>query len=158
MCPESPVEDIMASDAIALLSAEQTALIRLFSDYERLVAAGGSADDRQAFARHIGRQSTVYIRLRDDWMQRAARPDLEDKHLLELAAVNRDDAEALVEDISSMSPDAPIFDAWVALLGCCLRHLVELDQIAIDGESPAIVDVGPFGTSPQPRWARVRNA
>jgi hypothetical protein len=133
----------MASDAIALLSAEQNALVRLFSDYDRLVAADGSADDRRSFARHICRQSTVYIRLREDLVRPAVRPASDDEDLLELASVNRDDAEGLVEDVSSMSPEDPFYDAWVALLGCCLRHLIELDQTAIYGDA--------FDTSAQRR-------
>jgi hypothetical protein len=141
----------MTSDAIALLAAEQTALIRLFSDYDRLVAADGNDDDRSSFARHICRQSTMYIGLREDLTRSAVRAAIGDEELLELASANREDAESLVEDVSSMSPDNPFYDAWVALLGCCLQHLIDLDRLTIFSEATSSGDVE--ASDIYPRWS-----
>jgi hypothetical protein len=122
----------------ALLSEDQNALIRLFSDYDRLVAADGTDEKRAALVDEICRQSKKYIRLGEEVFHPAVRPAIEDEELLELSVANQEDAKHLLAKVSTMSPDETFYDAWVALLGCCMQQLIERDQRF--GRAAAIAD------------------
>lgn len=123
--PRNFVEDVVASDAFADIYADQDSLIRLFTEYDRLVSADGTDAQRLALARKICRRSMAYVRMGEEVLARSS--------------ADQADARDLIDTVWTRQPEESFYNAWVALLGCCMRQLVERDQTQLFSHAARIV-------------------
>jgi hypothetical protein len=116
-----------APDAIDLLDADHLAVHALFDAYRELVRTRAPALQRRALAEEICMELTIHARLEEELFYPAAREALRDDALDEA-----DDAHGsqrdFVAQILASSPDDPLYDAKVAVLGDYVERHVRKER------------------------------
>jgi hemerythrin superfamily protein len=117
-----------SQDAIKLLTADHREVKGLFDDYQELVDADASADERQALAERICAMLTVHATIEEEIFYPAAREALDDEDLLDEAEVEHASAKDLIAQIEDMDADDDLYDAKVTVLGEYIDHHVQEEE------------------------------
>lgn len=118
-----------APDALDLLMADHKEVKALFKAYDKLAEAGGDTEEKQALALQICTMLTVHATVEEELVYPAAREVLgEDEDLVDEADVEHACAKELVAQIEAGTPDDPLFDAKVKVLGEYIDHHVKEEE------------------------------
>lgn len=113
-------------DAMVVLREDHKRVGALFKQYERTKDDLSSAE-KSALAGEICRELTVHATLEEEILYPAARAALAEdgEELLDEAEVEHAIAKEMITWIEAASPDDPLYDAKVTVLGEYVRHHVE---------------------------------
>jgi hemerythrin superfamily protein len=115
-------------DAIQLLTAEHKEVNAMFKEYQKLVDNEASASEKEALARQICLMLTVHATTEEEIFYPAAREAIEDEDLLDEAEVEHGSAKELIAQIEASTPDEPLYDAKVKVLGEYVQHHVKEEE------------------------------
>jgi hemerythrin superfamily protein len=110
-------------DAINQLVADHAKVKKLFKQFKAL----SNKDDIQGKATVVNEicvELTVHALAEEEVFYRAARPMIHDDDLLNEANIEHDSAKDLIAQIQSLSPEDPMYDARVTVLGEYIEHHV----------------------------------
>jgi hemerythrin superfamily protein len=117
------------TDAIKLLTQDHKEVKGLFDEYKKLVEDEADADERQALATQICTMLTVHAAIEEELLYPLAREALgEDFDLIDEAAVEHQTAKDLIAQIEESTPDEPLYDAKVTVLGEYIQHHVKEEE------------------------------
>lgn len=113
-------------DAIVMLREDHKRVDALFKQYEK-EKDDLSPDAKSALAQEICAELTVHAMLEEEIFYPAARAALAEAgdELLDEAEVEHATAKDLIEWIEQASPEEPLYDAKVTVLGEYIKHHVE---------------------------------
>lgn len=118
-----------ATDATKLLAADHKEVKALFKAYDKLVKDEAAPAEKQALALQICMMLTVHATIEEEIFYPAARDVLgKDEDLIDEADVEHASAKALISQIEAGSPDEPLFDARVKVLGEYIDHHVKEEE------------------------------
>ena len=117
-----------STDATALLTADHDEVAKLFKKYERLVKKEAEGGERQTLANTICEKLTLHAKLEEEIFYPAAHEAGVKEDLLDEAEVEHASVKELISQIQSMSPDEPLYDAKVTVLGEYVNHHVEEEE------------------------------
>jgi hemerythrin superfamily protein len=112
------------ADAISLLTADHREVDALFDAYED---ANGPVE-KKSLADQICLALKVHTQLEEELFYPPAREKTGDTDLLDEATVEHMGAKNLIAQIEAMTPDQPLYDAKVKVLGDQVRHHVEEEE------------------------------
>jgi hemerythrin superfamily protein len=116
-------------DAIDLLIADHREVKALFKEYDKLVKAEADAGERQVVAAQICVMLTAHATAEEELFYPAAREVLgDDEDLVDEADVEHASAKELIAQIEAGSPDDPLYDARVKVLGEYIDHHVKEEE------------------------------
>jgi hemerythrin superfamily protein len=116
-------------DAIALLTSDHKEVKALFKAYDKLVKGEGDAGEKQAIALQICAMLTAHATAEEEIFYPAAREVLgEDEDLVDEADVEHASAKDLIAQIETGTPDDPLYDAKVKVLGEYIDHHVKEEE------------------------------
>lgn len=116
-------------DAIKLLTEDHKQVKKLFDEYKKLCEGEAPADERQALAGQICSMLTVHATLEEELFYPLAREALgEEADLIDEATVEHASAKELIAQIESATPDEPLYDAKVTVLGEYIQHHVKEEE------------------------------
>ena len=116
-------------DAIQWLMADHRAVKSLFKQYDKLVKKPEAAEQKQELAQQICAMLGVHTTVEEELFYPAARAVLgKDEALVDEAAVEHASAKDLIRQIEDASPDDPMFDARVKVLGEYIDHHVKEEE------------------------------
>jgi len=118
-----------APDAIELLTADHKEVKTLFKAYEKLVKEEADSGEKQAMALQICVLLTAHATAEEELFYPAAREVLgEDEDLVDEADVEHASAKELIAQIEAGTPDDPLYDAKVKVLGEYIDHHVKEEE------------------------------
>lgn len=117
-----------APDAVQLLMAEHKEVKALFAEYQKLVDGDKGDEEKETLARQICLMLTVHATTEEEIFYPAARDAIEDEDLLDEAEVEHGSAKELIAQIESATPDEPLYDAKVKVLGEYIDHHVKEEE------------------------------
>jgi hemerythrin superfamily protein len=115
-------------DAVQLLIAEHKEVNDMFKQYQKLVDSEAGGDEKEALARQICLMLTVHATTEEEIFYPAARDAIEDEDLLDEAEVEHGSAKELIAQIEASTPDEPLYDAKVKVLGEYVQHHVKEEE------------------------------
>lgn len=116
-------------DAIKLLTADHKEVKGLFKAYDKLVKDEADSGEKQALALQICAMLTAHATIEEEIFYPAAREVLgDDEDLVDEADVEHASAKELIAQIEAGSPDEPLFDAKVKVLGEYIDHHVKEEE------------------------------
>ena len=117
------------TDAIKLLTEDHKEVKKLFDEYKKLSDKEAPAGERQALAGQICSMLTVHTTIEEELFYPLAREALgEQADLIDEATVEHASAKDLIAQIESSSPDEPLYDAKVTVLGEYIQHHVKEEE------------------------------
>ena len=117
------------TDAIKLLTEDHKEVKKLFDEYKKLCENEAPMDERQALATRICSMLTVHTTIEEELFYPLAREALgEEADLIDEATVEHASAKDLIAQIESSSPDEPLYDAKVTVLGEYIQHHVKEEE------------------------------
>lgn len=118
-----------APDAIELLTIDHREVKALFKEYDKLVKAQADAGEKQVVAAQICVMLTAHATAEEELFYPRAREVLgEDQVLIDEADVEHSSAKELIAQIEAGSPDDPLYDAKVKVLGEYIDHHVKEEE------------------------------
>jgi len=117
-----------STDAIVMLTAEHKEVKDLFKQYQKLVDADKGSEEKEALARQICMMLTVHATTEEEIFYPAARDAIEEEDLLDEAEVEHGSAKELIAQIEAATPDEPLYDAKVKVLGEYIDHHVKEEE------------------------------
>ncbi|MCF8203485.1 MAG: hemerythrin domain-containing protein [Methylotenera sp.] len=118
-----------APDAIDLLTADHREVKALFKEYDKLVKADAESGEKETIALQICVMLTAHATAEEELFYPAAREVLgEDEDLVDEADVEHASAKELIAQIEAGSPDDPLYDAKVKVLGEYIDHHVKEEE------------------------------
>jgi hemerythrin superfamily protein len=118
-----------APDAIDLLIADHREVKGLFKEYDKLVKAQADAGEKQVVAAQICVMLTAHATAEEELFYPRAREVLgDDEDLVDEADVEHASAKELIAQIEDGSPDDPLYDAKVKVLGEYIDHHVKEEE------------------------------
>ncbi len=118
----------MKSDAIEMLTADHRKVEILFKEYDQLVEAEGSYNEKEALAATICAELSVHAQVEEEIFYPAARDILDEEDLVDEAVVEHATAKDLITQLADMSPDDDLYDAKVKVLSELIEHHVEEEE------------------------------
>lgn len=116
-------------DAIELLTTDHREVKALFKEYDKLVKADSDAGAKQVVAAQICVMLTAHATAEEEIFYPAAREVLgDDADLVDEADVEHASAKELIAQIEAGSPDDPLYDAKVKVLGEYIDHHVKEEE------------------------------
>lgn len=116
-------------DAIDLLISDHREVKGLFKEYDKLVKAEADSGEKQAVALQICAMLTAHATAEEELFYPAARAVLgEDEDLVDEADVEHASAKELIAQIEAGTPDEPLYDAKVKVLGEYIDHHVKEEE------------------------------
>ncbi|HEY9106768.1 MAG TPA: hemerythrin domain-containing protein [Roseateles sp.] len=116
-------------DAIELLTADHKEVKTLFKAYDKLVKEEADSGEKQATALQICVLLTAHATAEEELFYPAAREVLgEDEDLVDEADVEHASAKELIAQIEAGTPDDPLYDAKVKVLGEYIDHHVKEEE------------------------------
>jgi hemerythrin superfamily protein len=147
-----------APDAIDLLDADHLAVHALFDAYRELVRTHAPALQRRALAEEICMELTIHARLEEELLYPAVRDALGDEALMEDADDGQGSQRDLVAQILAASPDDPMYDTKVAILGAYVeRHVRKEREEVFNRVRACKLDVQSLGRSITMRREELRS-
>jgi len=128
---ESEDDELAEQDAVSLLSSDHAEVKQMFEEYRQLVQDSTDDDRRGELAGQICSALTVHAEIEEDVFYPALRERLEGDLALDQAEVEHGIARDLIEQIESMEPDDPLFDARVLVLAEYVEHHVQEEETEI---------------------------
>lgn len=118
-----------APDAIDLLIADHREVKALFKEYDKLVKAEADSGEKQVVAAQICVMLTAHATAEEELFYPRAREVLgDDEDLVDEADVEHASAKELIAQIEDGSPDDPLYDAKVKVLGEYIDHHVKEEE------------------------------
>jgi len=116
-------------DAIELLMTDHREVKALFKEYDKLVKADADAGEKQVVAAQICVMLTAHATAEEELFYPRAREVLgDDEDLVDEADVEHTSAKELIAQIEAGSPDDPLYDAKVKVLGEYIDHHVKEEE------------------------------
>ncbi len=116
-------------DAIELLMTDHREVKALFKEYDKLVKADADAGEKQVVAAQICVMLTAHATAEEELFYPRAREVLGDaEDLVDEADVEHASAKELIAQIEAGSPDDPLYDAKVKVLGEYIDHHVKEEE------------------------------
>lgn len=115
-------------DAIQLLTADHAEVKPLFKEYDKLVDADASDEEKQQLAEQICAMLTVHATIEEEIFYPAAKDALEEADLVDEATVEHASAKDLIAQIEGMDPSDELYDAKVKVLGEYIEHHVKEEE------------------------------
>lgn len=115
-------------DAIRLLVQDHRDVHALFEEYQSLAEDEADGAERKALAEKICGMLIAHTTIEEEIFYPAARESLSDEDLLDEATVEHASAKDLITQIQTMSPDEPLYDAKVKVLGEYVDHHVSEEE------------------------------
>lgn len=117
-----------AGDAIELLSADHDETRRDFELYAQLVDDGADAGERAELASDLCLKLMAHMAAEEAIFYPALRSAIGAEDLLDEATVEHASARDLIEQILSMGPDEPLYDARMKVLSESIEHHVREEE------------------------------
>jgi len=117
-----------ANEAIAQLTEDHAKVKKLFKQYERLAKDEADESERQELASLICTELTAHATAEEEIFYPAAREALEEPDLIDEAEVEHATAKDLIAQIQASTPEDPMFDAKVKVLGEYINHHVQEEE------------------------------
>lgn len=114
-------------DAIALLIDDHKKVQKMFKEFEQLTKQDNE-DGKDALAETICSELTVHTQIEEEILYPAAREVLNERNLLDEAAIEHASAKELIAQIESMQAGDELFDACVTVLGEYVNHHIKEEQ------------------------------
>lgn len=114
-------------NAIDILTADHKKVSKLFKDFEKL-KEDASAEDKLAIVSEICIELTVHAQVEEDIFYPAVRAAIDEEDLMDEAEVEHAGVKDLIAQLQSMTPDEPLYDAKVTVLGENVEHHVKEEQ------------------------------
>lgn len=111
-------------DAIALLRADHQEVSGLFAQFEK----SRTSKRKGELAAKICTALTVHAQIEEEIFYPAFAAATKDKSLVPEATVEHQTMKDLITQIEASSPDAPLYDAKVTVLGEYVKHHVKEEQ------------------------------
>jgi hemerythrin superfamily protein len=115
-------------EAIAQLTDDHARVRKMFKQYERLAKDEADETERHELASMICAELTAHAIAEEEIFYPAARAALKESDLIDEAEVEHATAKDLIAQIQDSSPDDPLFDAKVKVLGEYINHHVEEEE------------------------------
>jgi hemerythrin superfamily protein len=116
-------------DAIDILTADHKEVKKLFKSYAKLVEADAKPEEKQSTAMTICSMLTAHAVAEEEIFYPAAREVLgEDEDLVDEADVEHASAKELIAQIEAGTPEDPLYDAKVKVLGEYIDHHVKEEE------------------------------
>ena len=129
---------------------------QLFDDYAQLVKSNAEAEDKQGVAEDICTMITAHAMVEDELLYPAARQVLNEDFLLNIAEVEHEGASSLVNEIQSIEPTDPLYDARVQVLAdYVIRHAEREERELFPKIRTADIDLGSLGVQIEARQAEL---
>ena len=132
-------------DATRLLTDDHREVHALFESYRKLADAGASGEERGPLAEEICTLLTVHAALEEEIVDPAARAAGVEAGVLDEAEVEHASAKDLIAQIRDMTPDEPLYDAKVSVLGEYIDHHVGEEEQELFPKCRAALDVADLG-------------
>jgi len=113
-----------APNAIAMLTEDHKKVQKIFDQFEH-------TRDRRRKAEMVStalHDLTVHTQLEEEVFYPAVREAIDDKDLMDEAAVEHESAKQLISDLGDMDPGDELFDAKFTVLGEYVRHHIKEEQ------------------------------
>lgn len=118
-----------APDAVSLLTADHREVKALFKAYDKLVKNEADSGEKQVLAAQICVALTAHATAEEELFYPRARDVLgDDADLIDEADVEHASAKELIAQIEAGSPDDPLYDAKVKVLGEYIDHHVKEEE------------------------------
>src|ERR1700723_3760590 len=118
---------IEAQDAIAMLTADQKKVKKLFANFDKLKDAG-SDEDKASIVDQICNELKIHTELEEKIFYPAVRKAIDDPDLMDEALVEHAGAKDLIAQLEDASPDDDLYDAKVTVLGEQINHHVKEEE------------------------------
>lgn len=116
-------------DACDLLDADHKAVKKMFTEFEALTEARGSArEKKRQLAEKICLELTVHAQIEEEIFYPGIRKAIKDDLMMNEAEVEHTTARDLIAQIQAMQPGDPLFDAKVLVLGEYIDHHVKEER------------------------------
>ncbi|HSH72918.1 MAG TPA: hemerythrin domain-containing protein [Methylophilaceae bacterium] len=125
--PKAPIRASKKDDAIVILTSDHAKVKKLFKEFEKLSKKNDVAGKTKV-ANEICLELTVHAQAEEEVFYTAARSATHEDALLNEADVEHDSAKELIAQIQTMSPEDPMYDAKVTVLGEYIEHHVEEEE------------------------------
>jgi len=123
-----PAKEEEELDALEMLRKDHDAVDRMFKDYEELVDANSSREDRRLMSTRICGMLAVHAMIEEEIFYPAARALRVDSDLLDEAEIEHGSMKELIAHIGEASATQRLYDARVKVLGEYVRHHVKEEE------------------------------
>lgn len=135
-----------STNAVDLLIEDHENVKKLFKEYEKL-AKKGDTEGKQEVATHICEELTVHTQIEEEIFYPAAKAAMEEKDLVNEAAVEHASAKILIDQIKKTSPEDEMYDALVKVLNEYVEHHVKEEETEMFPKAKkAKLDMNELGT------------
>lgn len=114
-------------DAIVLLKQDHAEVKKMFKQFDKL-AEKEDIEGKTQIANKICAELIAHTIAEEEIFYPATREAIDDDDMLNEAKVEHDSAKELITQILSMSPEDPMYDAKVTVLGEYITHHVEEEE------------------------------
>lgn len=115
-------------DAIKLLVADHKKVKQLFKEFKSLVKAKGNDEDKEEIVTRLCHELTIHMQVEEELFYPAVQRALDEDAILDEAYVEHDSARQLIEQLQTMQPNDPLYDARVAVLDEQIEHHVKEEE------------------------------
>lgn len=116
------------NDAIAMLTDDHKNVKALFKEFRSLKEDGAGEDEKAAVVKQICDALTVHAAIEEEIFYPAVRAAIDDADLMDEALVEHAGAKELIAELRDMTPDEPLYDAKVTVLGEQIDHHVKEEE------------------------------
>jgi hypothetical protein len=123
-----PAKEEEELDALEILRKDHDDVDRLFKDYEELVDANCSPEDRRLMSTRICGMLAVHAMIEEEIFYPAARAARVDSDLLDEAEIEHGSMKQLIANVGEAHATQRLYDARVRVLGEYVRHHVKEEE------------------------------
>ena len=138
--------NIPVEDALSLLKSDHDEIAELFDDYDSLVSADASNEERRDLAEQICTLLTVHAAIEEEIFYPAMREVLADESIVDDALDEHEEAKDVVATILAGDPTEPGYDALVATLrGLVADHVRDEESQLFPSARSSSLDLEDLG-------------